>query len=69
MTAEIAGERSSARPETTLIVVLLAVSVFINYVDRGNLATAAPMMKDELGLSNSQIGVLLSLSAEQHLGT
>ncbi len=43
------------------IVVLLALAIFINYVDRGNLATAAPLMKDELHLSASQIGLLLSV--------
>ncbi|WP_372785936.1 MFS transporter [Phenylobacterium sp.] len=43
------------------VVVLLAVAIFINYVDRGNLATAAPLMKDELHLSASQIGLLLSV--------
>lgn len=42
------------------VVLLLAVAVFINYVDRGNLATASPLLKDELHLSNSQVGVLLS---------
>lgn len=42
------------------VVLLLAAAVFINYVDRGNLATASPLLKDELALSNSQIGVLLS---------
>jgi len=44
----------------TGVVLLLALAVFINYVDRGNLATAAPLMKDELGLTAGQIGVLLS---------
>jgi MFS family permease len=39
---------------------LLAISVFINYVDRGNLSIAAPLLKDELGISASQLGVLLS---------
>jgi len=39
---------------------LLAVAVFINYVDRGNLATAAPVVQQEFHLSASQIGVLLS---------
>ena len=58
MTTIAVQERPGAR--TTLIVVLLAVAVFINYVDRGNLATAAPLMKDELRLSNTQIGLLLS---------
>ena len=42
------------------VVPLLALAVFINYVDRGNLATAAPLIKDELHLSATQIGVLLS---------
>ena len=39
---------------------LVTASVFINYIDRGNLATAAPLMQDQLGLSASQLGVLLS---------
>lgn len=39
---------------------LLAFSVFINFVDRGNLSIAAPLLKTELHLSASQLGVLLS---------
>ncbi len=42
------------------LVLLLGAAIFINYVDRGNLATAAPLLKTELALSNTQIGVLLS---------
>jgi MFS family permease len=42
------------------VVLLLAVAVFINYVDRGNLATASPLVQDELRLSNYEIGILLS---------
>ena len=42
------------------VVPLLALAIFIQYVDRGNLATAAPLMKDQLHLSTIQIGVLLS---------
>jgi MFS transporter, ACS family, D-galactonate transporter len=41
-------------------VALLGVSVFINYIDRGNLAIAAPLLKDELALSPAQLGRLLS---------
>ncbi|GAC1652938.1 MAG: MFS transporter [Gemmatimonadaceae bacterium] len=37
----------------------MALAIFINYVDRGNLATAAPVIKDELHLSATQIGILL----------
>jgi MFS family permease len=42
------------------VVGLLALAIFINYVDRGNLATAAPLIKDQLRLNNTQIGLLLS---------
>jgi len=42
------------------LVLLVTASVFINYIDRGNLAAAAPLMQDELHLSASQLGVLLS---------
>lgn len=42
------------------VLVLLALSVFINYVDRGNLSIAAHLIKDELGISASQLGILLS---------
>lgn len=40
--------------------VLLSVAVLINYIDRGNLATAAPLIKDELGLSATELGFLLT---------
>jgi MFS family permease len=39
---------------------LLALAVFINYVDRGNLATAAPVLATELHFSATQMGILLS---------
>jgi MFS family permease len=42
------------------VLALLVFSVFINYVDRGNLSIAAPLIKDELGISGSQLGILLS---------
>jgi MFS transporter, ACS family, D-galactonate transporter len=40
--------------------VLLAICALINYVDRGNLSIAAPLLKDELRVSASQLGILLS---------
>lgn len=40
--------------------VLVSAGLFINYVDRGNLATAAPLMQDALHLSAGQLGLLLS---------
>jgi ACS family D-galactonate transporter-like MFS transporter len=39
---------------------LLAISVLINYVDRGNLSIAAPLLKEELFISASQLGFLFS---------
>jgi MFS family permease len=50
------------RPPTTprKLVLLISAALFINYVDRGNLATAAPLIQDELHLSATQLGVLLS---------
>jgi MFS family permease len=42
------------------LLLLVTAAVFINYVDRGNLATAAPLVQDELHLSATQIGMLLS---------
>jgi MFS family permease len=47
-------------PSPASLVLLVTIAVFINYIDRGNLATAAPLMQDELHLSASQLGVLLS---------
>jgi MFS family permease len=40
--------------------ILLAICILINYVDRGNLSIAAPLLKDELGISASQLGILLA---------
>ncbi len=44
----------------TPLVVMIALAVFIHALDRGNFATAAPLIKDELQLSNTQIGLLMS---------
>jgi MFS family permease len=45
---------------STRLVLLVSTAVFINYIDRGNLATAVPLMQGEVHLNASQIGVLLS---------
>jgi len=39
---------------------LLTVSILINYVDRGNLSIAAPLLKEELHISTSQLGLLFT---------
>jgi MFS family permease len=41
-------------------VALLAAVLFINYVDRGALPIAAPLVQDDLGFSPSQLGLLFS---------
>jgi ACS family D-galactonate transporter-like MFS transporter len=43
-----------------VVLFLLSLSVLINYMDRSNLSIAAPLIKNELGISASQLGVLLS---------
>src|ERR1700688_1284761 len=42
------------------VLILLGLSIFISYIDRSNLSIAAPLIKDELQLSASQLGLLLS---------
>jgi MFS family permease len=60
MPASPPAERTRIPGKLLIVIVLLAISVFINYIDRGNLSIAAPMLKDELGISAAQLGVLLS---------
>jgi len=43
-----------------LVLFLLGLSVLINYIDRSNLSIAAPLIKDELHLSDWQLGKLLA---------
>lgn len=55
------GGLSSARSAfTNPLVLLLMAALMLNYVDRGNLATAAPLIKAQLQLSSTQLGLLLS---------
>jgi MFS family permease len=42
------------------VITLLVIAVLINYVDRGNLALAAPLLSREWGMSTSRLGILLS---------
>jgi MFS transporter, ACS family, D-galactonate transporter len=52
--------REKLSPALIRVLVLLGLSIFINYIDRANLSVAAPLLKGELGLSPSQLGILLS---------
>ena len=51
---------TSISPQARRVVWLLAAAVFLNYFDRGNLATASPLLQKELSLSNSELGALFS---------
>ena len=57
--AQTADDSQSLRAFTPVLV-LLAICILVNYVDRGNLSIAAPQLKDELGISASQLGILLA---------
>src|SRR5579863_10207348 len=60
MTTDSMTDAKKLPRELRCVLALLSFSVFINYIDRGNLSIAAPMLKDELGMSASQLGILLS---------
>lgn len=40
--------------------ILLAISYLINYVDRGNISVAGPLLRQELNLTPSKLGVLFA---------
>src|SRR5258708_350106 len=50
----------AASQALTRVLILLALSAFINFVDRGNLSAAAPLLKTELALSDLRLGILLA---------
>ena len=54
------SNRPTASRWSIVVLALLCVSVFINYIDRGNLSTAAPLIKSSLHISATQLGFLLS---------
>ncbi|MES1156861.1 MAG: MFS transporter [Alphaproteobacteria bacterium] len=67
MSSEAASAKSTAAPSAAAaaglapaVVPLMAIAMFINYVDRGNLATAGPLVKSELHLSGTAFGLLIS---------
>jgi MFS transporter, ACS family, D-galactonate transporter len=64
MTSHVSPQSQTQTPKLPFtlgrVAVLLSISVLINYVDRGTLSIAAPILKEDLHLSPSQLGVLLS---------
>ena len=52
---ERAGDRAVA-----VLVALLGLSVLLNFIDRGAIGVAAPLMKSELQFSATQFGIAVS---------
>lgn len=61
MTSPITSAPARLPAALIAVLILLVVSVSINYIDRSNLSIAAPLLQDEMGLSPKQLGVLLSV--------
>src|SRR6266851_5933422 len=52
--------QAKSQPSFAPALVLLGLAIVINYVDRGNLSIAAPLVQTELALSASKLGILFS---------
>ena len=48
---------------SSIVLGLLCLMYFLSYIDRANMATASFAIKDELGLSNTQLGLIFSAFA------
>jgi MFS family permease len=53
------ARRSALNPAAALVL-LLGASVLLNYIDRGAIGVAAPLMKSDLGLSATAFGLAVS---------
>src|SRR5262245_36138075 len=51
---------ATAQTVTRSLIILLGAAVFLNYVDRGAIGIASPLMKGELGLSEEAYGIAFS---------
>ncbi len=60
MTDAPASEQKGLTPALWVVLALLSLSLLINYVDRSSISIAAPLIRNEFGLSASQLGVLFS---------
>ena len=54
-------------PATKMVLFLLCVMYFINYIVRVNVSTAAAVFKDDLHLTNTQVGLIFSAFAYPYL--
>jgi MFS family permease len=48
------------RSAAVVLILLLGLAILLNYIDRGAIAIASPVLKPELGLSNTQYGYAVS---------
>src|SRR5687768_1403198 len=55
-----AGSRASIATAPRALIFLLGAAVFLNYVDRGAVGIAAPLMQGDLGLSATEFGLVAS---------
>ena len=61
------GARPRGIPATKMVLILLCLMYFINYIVRVNVSTAAAVFKDDLHLSNTQVGLIFSAFAYPYL--
>lgn len=54
------AQRTRLTPALLRLIILVAAAVSISAIDRGNLSIAAPLLKDELGITPARLGLLLS---------
>lgn len=50
------------------LVALLGLAILLNYIDRGAIAIASPVLKPELGLSNTDYGTFPASSCRSRRG-
>ena len=51
---------AKARTAGNALILLLGAAVFLNYVDRGAIGIAAPLMQSDLALSATAFGLIAS---------
>src|SRR5882724_10856750 len=60
MTSTPPSEQKGLTPALWIVLALLSLSLLINYVDRSSISTAAPLIRNEFGLSATQLGNLFA---------
>ena len=58
--ATLIAPRTAATGPSAALVVMVGLAIMLNYVDRGAVSIAAPLIKDEMGLSATGYGLVVS---------